>query len=189
MLGDARTPHLVDEVLEVLGPSLCRHAAGVGGVRRAVGAAVLYRRIGARRFLGAIARIDGAHDALADDVRRQAIQRALEGVARVHLLAVDPGLAQLPVLVLAQQHVIQLQDIRVIREHDMARMVEGEALVRNRAAPPADGRIAVEQQRVRSQMVGRGQAGRSGPNDGRVHAGAALAQRHGGIVGLAVRRG
>lgn len=79
-------------------------------------------------------RVDGADDAILDHVRRQAVQRALERVAGGHLLAVDLGLAHLPVLIVAQQDAVQLEHVRIVGEHDVSGVVDGEAGVLDRTA-------------------------------------------------------
>ena len=67
-------------------------AVGVRQVDSAVGAAILHR-LDRRRWRqhsaggqAAEARFDGADDAFLDDVRRQAVQRALERIAGVTFL-------------------------------------------------------------------------------------------------------
>src|SRR5690242_6017798 len=99
---------------------------------RAVGSSVLG---GLQR---SVTRFDGADNTFADHVRRQPIKRALERIAREDILAVDPRLAILPVDVLPEQHLVELVYVRIGREHDVAGVVEGEAVDLEGAAPPAD---------------------------------------------------
>ena len=110
----------------------------------------------------AVARLDRADDAFLDHVRRQSVERALERVARVDVLAVDPGLAILPVDVVAKQHLVELVHVRIVREHDVAGVVEREAIVFDRAAPAADAVVLLDQDRVLAEMIGGAEAGRSG---------------------------
>src|SRR6185503_15620836 len=118
MLGYSGAPHFIDELLEVPGLPLVGSQPTVGpGV--APGAA---RRVGLHQWLehppplragivgvGAIVRrrllgveaaeagLDGANDAFLDYLGSQPVECPLERVAGVHVLAIDPGLAILPV--------------------------------------------------------------------------------------------
>jgi hypothetical protein len=109
------------------------------------------------------------------------VQRRLERIARVHRLAVDPCLAVLPVHVVPEQPLVQLEHVRVVGKHDVAGAVEGEALVLDRAAPAADARVLLDQQAVAPRVQGGRQAG------------GARAEDHGGVqrgprrAGLRVR--
>src|SRR6267378_628609 len=55
-----------------------------------------------------------------DHIRRQAVERTLERVARINVLAVNPSFAILPVNVVAQQHFIELVYVGLIRKHDVS---------------------------------------------------------------------
>ena len=70
--------------------------------------------------------------------------------------------------IVAEQHLVQLQHVRIVGKHDVAGMIEGEALVFDRAAPAADARVLVEQQRVLVEVIGRAQAGRAGRRRSRI---------------------
>src|SRR6478672_652344 len=114
--------------------------------------AVRARRLG--RLSGAIARLDSADDAFLDHFRRKAVKGALEGIPRVDVLAVDPRLAILPMHVIAEEHLIELMHVRIIREHDVPGVIEREPLLLNGAAPTADAVILLDQYRVLAEMIG-----------------------------------
>jgi len=70
----------------------------------------------------------------------------------------------LPVDVVAQQGFVQLQHIGIVRKHDVAGIVEGKALVHDRAAPAADRGACCQQQAAFAQVVGGRQAGGASAN-------------------------
>ena len=110
---------------------------------------------GGRRARCAVARLDRAHDAFLDHLRRQAVQRALERIARVDVLAVDPRLAILPVDVVAEQHLVELVHVRVVGEHDVAGVIEREAL-RLRSTGTSRRRVVLlDQNGVLAQVIRR----------------------------------
>ncbi len=140
MTRDAFAPGAHNEVLEILFAFHHACAAALIG-DRAICAAVppcprpIQWHRGGGRF--AITRLDSAQHALFYHLDRQAVQRGLEGIAGINAIAVDPGFTRLPVQVVTQQHLIQLQDVRVLREHNVTGIVEGKTLIVNRAAPAA----------------------------------------------------
>src|SRR5687767_3885607 len=117
MLRHPRAPDFVDELLEVGGCSagplhqLGRSAQGYRALRESVRAAVRdglrladASRAARRRRLARLPRLerpesrfDGADDAFLQYVAGQAVQGALERIARVDVLAVDPRFSILPV--------------------------------------------------------------------------------------------
>ena len=95
MLRDALAPDFINELLEVPDRAL-DGAIGIAHVRRAVGAAIVDGLRGGRgRFRAFVAGFDGAHDALRDDLRRQAIQRALVENVEMPLARIRPRVDEL----------------------------------------------------------------------------------------------
>src|SRR2546426_6727986 len=79
----------------------------------------------------------------------------------MHAFAVDPGLAILPVHVIAQQHLVELVNVRLVGEHDVAGVIESEAIDIDRAAPPADTAVLLQQKRVLAEVISGAQSGRT----------------------------
>jgi hypothetical protein len=80
----------------------------------------------------------------------------------VDAFAEDPRLAILPVHVVAEQQLVQVPHVVVVREHDVPGVVEREAVRLDRATPAAHALGLLDQQRVLAQVICRAQAGRPG---------------------------
>src|SRR5579872_1899645 len=128
MLRDTGTPRAIDEFLEI-----ARSVVGIATVRKR-----------------AEARLDRTDETFAKHVRRKAVQRTLERIARVDALAADPRLALLPVHVVAEEQSIEVLHVRIVGEHDVPRVIEREPGVFDRAARAADLRLALDQHAARA---------------------------------------
>ena len=137
VFGDACAPDLINELFEILDLA-CLSCGAVGDFHGTVRTAVLdriglgLRRFGRRRLRlaqCAESRFHRTDDTLLDYRRRQSVQCALKRITREHVLAVNPGFAVLPVKVRPQQLIVEFQHVRIIREHDVAGMVERESMV------------------------------------------------------------
>jgi len=135
--GDSVAPDLIDELFEI------------GGFDRGLD----------------IAGANGAYDAFLDHLGRQTKERALEGIAGVDVVAVDPGFAILPVDVVAEKDFVHLVDVGILAEHDVAGVIEGEAFVLEGAAPTADAALFFDEDGLRAEVIGGTEAGRASPED------------------------
>src|SRR5690242_17150191 len=80
-----------------------------------------------------------AEDTIVAQLGREAVGRRLKRVARVDILRVNPGLAALPVHVVAEQHRVQnLSHIWLVGKQNMAAVVEDEAVLFEGLTEPAD---------------------------------------------------
>jgi hypothetical protein len=100
------------------------HAAALGTGVVGIGAVVRSRLFGSQ---AAESRLDGSDDALRDDLGRESVERTLKRIAGIDVLAEDPGLAVLPVNVVAEQQTVHLVNVRVVGEHDVPGHIEREA--------------------------------------------------------------
>jgi hypothetical protein len=93
----------------------------------------------------------------------------------VDALAVDPGFAILPVQVVAKQFLVQAEDVRILREHDVPGMIERETVVLDRPAPATNAIVGVDRQTAGTVVVRGRQAGRTRAQNERLHVAVALA--------------
>lgn len=166
MLGNARAPHLVDELLEIregarqsFGP--IRNTPADGTFQDAVAATILYLLTPATPVIerfpavaapgimlvqGAKSGFNGTDETLFDDLGWQAVQTALERIPRIHALDVDPGFPILPMHVIAEELSVELVYVRIIGEQDVPGVIEGETVLLNGPAPTADLIVGFQQQ-------------------------------------------
>ena len=141
--------HVAQAALAVLARRMPIVRLGAGSVA-SVG---LRKRFRLPRLQRPEAGLDRPENALLDHLRREAVERPLERIACVHPLAEDPGLAILPVHVVAEEHLVHPMYVLLLAEHDVAGEVKGEPVLVQRAAPAAHPVVAFEQQRLRAEVV------------------------------------
>src|SRR5205085_6960092 len=82
----------------------------------------------------------------------------------------NPGFTVLPMHIIAEQRLVQLVHVRVVRKHNVRGEIERESVQLKRRAPASDCFILLREQRIATEVI-RGTQGswtRANDNDGRL---------------------